>query len=286
MPGVDPDAEGRVEFTLREGLELVAPDNYLPTNPKLIEQTVQEHGRNLLRGAKNMAQDVTRAFRHQGPSGRRAVPGRRAGRGLAGQGDPAQPADGADPVFASDGQGPRRARADRAGVDHEVLHPRPVAEELAGALPHGARPHGVHDLVEEPGRPRTATSRWTTTCRRACSRRWTRSNAVVPKRKVHATGYCIGGTLLSIAAAALARARRRAARQHDAVRGADRFQRARRARRLHQPVAARDARGADVEAGRARQQADGRRLPAAAHLRPALVAVDLDLRQGRARRSQ
>ena len=43
-----------------------------------------------------------------------------------GQGDLPQPAHRADPVCANDGQGPARADPDRARLDHEVLHPRPV----------------------------------------------------------------------------------------------------------------------------------------------------------------
>ncbi len=107
VPGMDPAAEGRVGFTLREGLELLAPDNYLPTNPKLVEQTVQEHGRNLLRGVTNLAQDVTRTFKGDGPPGVEQYQVGEHVAVIAGQGDPEEPADGADPVFAADRESAR-----------------------------------------------------------------------------------------------------------------------------------------------------------------------------------
>ena len=44
--------------------------------------------------------------------------------------------------------------------------------------------------------------------------------ALLPNRRIHATGYCLGGTLLAIAASAMARA--------------DRFHRGRRAVAVHQ----------------------------------------------------
>ena len=115
VPGMDAESEGRVGFTLREGLEIFAPDNYLPTNPRLIEQTVQEHGRNLLRGVSHLAQDVKRTFRHEGPTG---IEQYRVGEHIAcrrGRSSCATP-DGADQYRHR----PRRgipAGADRAGVD-------------------------------------------------------------------------------------------------------------------------------------------------------------------------
>ena len=83
VPGMDTDAEGRVGFTLREGLEVLAPDNYLPTNPKLIEQTVQEHGRNLLRGVTPSRAGRQAHLPARRPGRDRAIPGRRAHRRVA-----------------------------------------------------------------------------------------------------------------------------------------------------------------------------------------------------------
>ena len=90
VPGADPAAENIVGFTVREGLELVAPDNYLPTNPQLIRQTVDENGRNLVRGVKHLAEDVGAHLQGPRPGRRRELRGRQAGGGHARQGDPAQ----------------------------------------------------------------------------------------------------------------------------------------------------------------------------------------------------
>ena len=69
VPGTDAAAENVVGFTVREGLELLAPDNYLPTNPQLLEQTRAESGKNLVRGVKYLAEDVQRTLKGLGPVG-------------------------------------------------------------------------------------------------------------------------------------------------------------------------------------------------------------------------
>ncbi len=203
VPGVDPDAEGRVEFTLREGLELVAPDNHLTTNPKLIEQTVQEHGRNLLRGAKNMAQDVTRAFRHQGPPG-------------------VEQFQVGEQVAVSPGKVILRNRLMELiqySPQTDKVHAEPVL-----IVPAWIMKYYILDLSPKNSLVRYLTGLGHTVFMISWKNPEAEDrdlamddylsqgvlaaldavNAVVPKRKVHATGYCIGGTLLSIAAAALA----------------------------------------------------------------------------------
>ena len=285
VPGMDTDAEGRVGFTLREGLEVLAPDNYLPTNPKLIEQTVQEHGRNLLRGVTHLAQDVKRTFRHEGPAG---IEQYRVGEHIA-----VSPGK----VILRNGL----MELIQYSPQTEQVHAEPVL-----IVPAWIMKYYILDLSPRNSLVKYLTGRGHTVFMISWKNPEVADrdlamddylthgvfaaldavNAVVPKRKVHATGYCIGGTLLAIASALLAGAGRGPPREHDPLRGPDRFQRAGGAWSLHQPRADRDARGADVEARRAREQADGRGLPVAAHLRSALVTRDLDLRQGRTNGSQ
>ena len=59
-------------------------------------------------------------------------------------------------------------------------------------------------------------------------------NALLPGRQVHAAGYCLGGTLLAIAAARDGARQGRASAHADAARGADRFHRGWRAVAVHQ----------------------------------------------------
>jgi polyhydroxyalkanoate synthase len=202
VPGADPAAENIVGFTVREGLELVAPDNYLPTNPQLIRQTVEENGRNLARGLKHLAEDIARTYKGLGPIG---VENYEVGKQVAAtpgkvilrnrlmeliQYSPQTDTVRAEPILIVPAWimkyyildlSPQNSLVNYlTGLGHTVFMvswKNPTADDrdvsMDDYLSLGVR--AALDAV----------------------------TAVVPKRKVHAVGYCIGGTLLAIAAAGL-----------------------------------------------------------------------------------
>ena len=266
--GVTTQDENAVAFGARQALDMMSPSNFLATNPEVLERTAREGGMNLVRGCRNLLEDWQRHGGRQAPGRRRGVPGRPRRRDDARQGDLPQPPDRADPVCADDREGAARAGADRAGLDHEVLHPRPLRAELAGPLPGRPGLHRLHDLVAEPGRggPRSGHGGLSpvgchggTRCRvgRSC-----------PRRPCHAAGYCLGGTLLSIAACRHGPRRGHAPGLGHPARRPDRLHRGGRIDALRQRGPDRLPRGHDVGAGLSRHHADGRRLPAPALERP------------------
>ena len=203
VPGADPAAGNIVGFTVREGLELVAPDNYLPTNPQLIRQTLDENGRNLARGLKHLAEDVGRTFKGIGPVG---VEQYEVGKQLAVtpgkvilrnrlmeliQYAPQTDTVHAEPILIVPAWimkyyildlSPKNSLVNYlTGLGHTVFMvswKNPTAEDRELAMDDYLT-LGVRAALDAV-------------------------NKVVPKRKVHGVGYCIGGTLLSIAAAELA----------------------------------------------------------------------------------
>ena len=203
VPGADPAAENIVGFTVREGLELVAPDNYLPTNPQLIGKTMEEKGRNLVRGVKHLGEDVVRTLRGQGPVG---VENYVVGEQIAAtrgkvilrtplmeliQYAPQTKSVYAEPVLIVPAWimkyyildlSPQNSLVNYlTGLGHTVFMvswKNPTAEDRDITMDDYLA-SGVFAALDAVG-------------------------AVVPKRRIHAVGYCIGGTLLAIAAAALA----------------------------------------------------------------------------------
>ena len=202
-----PDAQSaRMNFAGRLLLEAASPANFLHTNPQLLNKTAAESGQNLIRGVKNWLEDAQRMTRGGG-----RVPGTEAfevGREVAItpgkvvfrnrlievlQYAPQTPQVFAEPVLIAPAWimkyyildlSPRNSLV-RFLVEkgHTVFmiswkNPEPADGNL-----------GIDDYVQLGFLDALAAVRH-----------------IVPDRKVHAVGYCIGGTLLAIAAAHLAAA--------------------------------------------------------------------------------
>jgi polyhydroxyalkanoate synthase len=214
VDGLKPYHAELVDFTVQQWLEALSPQNFLTTNPELIELTRAEGGENLKRGVQYYVEDTARAMRGAGPVG---VEGFEVGKSVAVtpgkvvfrnaliellQYSPVTPDVHAEPVLIvpawimkyyildlSPKNSLVKYLVDQGHTVFMVSWKNPEA---------GDRDFGMDDYV-------TLGFKAAVDAVDAIVNGSAESNAAAPRRKIHATGYCIGGTLTAIGAATLAR---------------------------------------------------------------------------------
>ena len=203
VPGVAPESERTLNFVSRNAVELISPANYLATNPELLETTRAEAGQNLVRGFSNWLEDITRTVAGKGPSGIEkfvvgkdvgATPGKVVMRNdlieLI-QYSPTTDTVFAEPILIIPAWIMKYyildLSANNSLVKYLVSHGHTVFM-VSWKNPNASdRNLGMDDYLRLGIRASVdAVSR------------------IVPDRKIHSVGYCIGGTLLAIAAASFA----------------------------------------------------------------------------------
>ncbi|MFO1288294.1 MAG: alpha/beta fold hydrolase [Rubrivivax sp.] len=193
-----------LEFALRMLLDASSPANALATNPELLALTQAEQGQNLVRGMQNWIEDLRTLNDGAAPAGTEAF---EVGKQVA--------ATPGKVVFRND-----LIELIQYAPTTKTTHAEPLLIVPAWIMKYyildlSARNSLVKYLVDQGhtvfmvswknpdesdrdvGMDDYVDQGFRAALDAVC--------AIVPKRKVHAVGYCIGGTLLAIGAAALAR---------------------------------------------------------------------------------
>ncbi len=200
--GVSRHHEEVVWFTARQWLDVFSPSNFPPTNPEVIRATLEEGGANLVRGLCNAVEDAQRARRGDKPVGADTF------------------ALGRD-VAATPGKVVLRNRLIELiqyAPSTAQVHAEPVLIVPAWIMkyyvldltPHDSlvkylRDHG-HTVFMVSWKNPTEEDRdlgMDDYRRLGVTAALEAIRAIVPQRRVHAVGYCLGGTLLALAAAAM-----------------------------------------------------------------------------------
>lgn len=58
LEGLDPPDRRRVEYFSRQLIDMMAPTNFLPTNPDALEKAVETDGQSLVQGLENLVRDI------------------------------------------------------------------------------------------------------------------------------------------------------------------------------------------------------------------------------------
>jgi len=202
LPGVDPKHAQIVNFAARQMIDMVSPANFAATNPQVMARTIEERGQNLIRGARYWIEDFNRMM-----SGHPRRPSAHAvGKDLA--------MTPGDVVMRND-----LVELIRYHPTTKKLHPEPIL-----IVPAWIMKYYILDLTQQrslvaylrdqgfevyilswknPGKEDAELSmqNYLDLGIRASVDKIKQSGA----EHIHAVGYCLGGTLLSIAAAAMAR---------------------------------------------------------------------------------
>ncbi len=204
VPGVSKHHLDVVSFVSRQVLDMFSPNNFVMTNPKVFKKTVEEGGMNLVRGAQNWLDDLFREMEGAPPA--------RAEKFEPGKNMALTPGK---VVFRND-----LMELIQYSPQTDDVHAEPVLVVPAWIMKYyildiNPKKSLVKYLVEN-GRTvfmiswKNPDADYRDTGMEDYMKKGVISaldvvEKVVPDRKVHGLGYCLGGTLLTLAAAKMSR---------------------------------------------------------------------------------
>ncbi|MBA3813535.1 MAG: alpha/beta fold hydrolase [Alphaproteobacteria bacterium] len=202
--GVDQHHSEVLPFLTRQYLDMWAPLNFPFTNPQVVETTICLKGLNLVRGAQHLVEDTKRALRKEPPAGMEKF---KVGKNLA----------------VTPGKVIYQNRL------IELIQYSPVTEDVYAEpiliIPAWIMKYYILDLSQNNSLVKYLVENNHTVFMISWKNPGSEDrdlgfddylklgimdalnaiSTITPKEKIHAVGYCLGGTLLSIAAAAMAR---------------------------------------------------------------------------------
>jgi polyhydroxyalkanoate synthase len=203
LPGVSPGNARLVRFAARQALDALSPSNIPWANPEVVEATVRSRGANLKRGVENWRSDL-QALAGQAPEDAAAL---KVGRDLA--------VTPGEVVFRND-----LIELIQYAPQTETVRAEPILIVPAWIMKYYILDLTPHDSLishlvglghtvfciswRNPG-PDMARVGFDDYRQRGVMAALDQVAAICPRAKIHAVGYCLGGTLLAVAAAAMAR---------------------------------------------------------------------------------
>ena len=204
LRGLQPEDSDKTRFMARQALDMISPSNFPWLNPEIIEKTVKTGGQNLVAGAANFTHDYFKTLTqtHEPPP-----KGYEIGTDLA--------CTQGEIVF-------RNALFEL--IQYSPQTPKVRAEPVL-IVPAWIMKYYILDLSPHNSMVRYLVSQGFTVfmiswCnptadqadlsledyrRNGVMEALTQINAIIPEQPVHTVGYCLGGTILAIAAATMAR---------------------------------------------------------------------------------